>query len=584
MHGWTLEGKTATGAPHLFGAPPWPAKVHNGAIISETGSISPDDRKKAHFLISKLSARAQLHDQAGRSRAAFWKDSLRADLPPESNPAIPSGYTYLLQLMAHDLVDTGPAALVAGVSVPNARARPLMLDTIYGAGPDGMPSIYNAADKVTDKTGFADLERAPRRYLRTAPLAATRPDGLRFCPFSDIARGSQPIVGGGSNCDALLADARNDAHAIMSQMAVLWHVLHNVVVARISEKIGSASRIEMAYRRFALAKAIVTLIYRRIVRDDLLGRILHPDVAVLYGQNSGWNGELFTEYTGVSLEFGRGAFRFGHAMVRNNYAINSMLGVNHAEGSFLSLNSARKPGEMPLKADWMIDWGLFFDMDSPGAVDPRLNFSNRIGPRYSNAVETSEEFEPKSKFDNRGLMHRDLKSSLYGGMWTVPALLDLMRVRLGSRTPSVAALFPPWEVTSKKLETWLGQQSSGDEFELGAADIASLAADPPLPFYVAFEAAMNPHSSTPDTTGMGQNLGPLGSVIVAETILGAMRSLSVVAGEQQLSLADAIKTACRDLLGTDAPDTIPGLTDTQAPPQSMADLLRFMKSAGAFGN
>jgi hypothetical protein len=582
MHGWTLEGRTATGAPHLFGAPPGSADIHNGAIVSGAGSISAADREKAHLLLSKLSARAQLHDQSGRSTAAFWKDSLRPGLPAESNPGIPSGYTYLLQLLAHDLVDTGPAALAAGVSAPNARSRPLMLDTIYGAGPDGMPSIYNAADKVTDKIGFPDLERAPRRYLRTAPLEGRRPDGLLFCPFSDIARGSQAVERGGENCDALLADARNDAHAIMSQMAVLWHTLHNVVVGRISEKIGGASRIEMAYRRLALAKAIVTLIYRRIVRDDLLGRILHPDVAILYGRNNGWNGALVADYAGISLEFSRGAFRFGHAMVRNNYAINGMQGVNHAEGAFLSLNSSRKPGEMPLKADWMIDWGLFFDMNSPGSADPLLNFSNRIGPRYANAVETSEEFEPKSKFDNRGLMHRDLKSSLYGGMWRAPALLDLMRDRLGSRTPAAATLFPPWPVMRSKLEIWLGQQSSADEFELRAADIASIAADPPLPFYVAFEAAMNPQSSAPDTAGMGQHLGPVGSVIVAETILGALRALSVVSGEQEMPLSDAIKAACRHLLGTDAPDTIPGLTDVQTPPQSMADLLRFMKAAGAF--
>ncbi len=584
MHGWTLEGKIATGAPHMFGPPSGPEDIHRGTLISGSGTISGSDRQGAHLLLAKLSTRAQLHDEAGQSRTAFWRDRLRPDLPPQANPRLPSGYTYLLQLAAHDLVDAGPAALVAGVSAPNARSRPLMLDTIYGAGPDGMPSVYNAADKVTNKLGFADLDRVPRRYLRTAPLAGRRPQGAMFCPFSDIARGSQPVADGGSNCDAMLADARNDAHAIMSQMAVLWHTFHNIVVARISEQIGSASRIEMAYRRLALAKAVVTLIFRRIVRDDLLARIVHPGVAALYGQGSGWNGALVNTFTGVPLEFTRGAFRFGHAMVRDNYVINSMLNVDHTDGAFLSLNSARKPGEMPLKADWMVDWGFFFDMNSPGAPDPRLNLSNRIGPRYANVIETSEEFEAKSKVDNRGLMHRDLKSALYGGLWTVPSLLGAMRGRLGARPMTSANLFPDWSSVRNRLEIWLGQQMSGDEFELGVEDIAKIAADPPLPFYVAFEAAMNPQSDQPDTTGMGQHLGPVGSVIVAETILGALRSVSVVAEEQNLSLADAIKAACRDLIGSDAPSVIPGLTDTAAPPQTMADLLRFMKAAGAFGN
>jgi Animal haem peroxidase len=583
MHGWTLEGKIATEAPHLFGAPSNSAETHKGSIISGNGTIAASDREKAHALLSKLSTRTQLQDLSGRSPSGFWKDSLRPHLPPEANPRLPSGYTYLLQLMAHDMVDTGPVAMVAGVSAPNARLRPLMLDTIYGAGPDVVPAIYRADNKVTDRRGFADLDRAPRRYLRTVPLEGRRPTNAAFCPFSDIARGSQPGTEAGLNCDALLADGRNDAHSIMSQMAVLWHCLHNVIVAKIGERINGASRVELAYRQFALAKIVVTLIYRRIVRDDLLARILHPEIAGLYGREHGWDGPLSHLFNGVPLEFSRGAFRFGHAMVRDNYVINGMRGVAHADGAFLSLNSERKPGSMPLTADWMVDWGLFFDLATPGTPEQPINFSHRIGPRYANVLENSEEYDAKSDFDNRGLMHRDLKSALYGGMWKVPALLDVMRARLGPWAPAAMRLFPEWSDVCPKLQTWLEQCKSGDQQELAVEDIAAIAADPPLPFYVTFEAAMNPQSSEPDTTDMGRHLGPLGSVIVAETVLGALRSTSVITGEQQLSLADAIKAACRDILGSSSPGTIPGLTDVVSPPQTMADLLRFMKTAGAFG-
>jgi hypothetical protein len=42
----------------------------------------------------------------------------------------------------------------------------------------------------------------------------------------------------------------------------------------------------------------------------------------------------------------------------------------------------------------------------------------------------------------------------------------------------------------------------------------TLSNDPPLPFFVLFEAMQEPHE--------GRHLGPLGSIIVAEVIFGAL--------------------------------------------------------------
>src|SRR4029450_9085258 len=54
------------------------------------------------------------------------------------NPAIPSGYTYLLQFVAHDLVQSAIPLSVAGqlgAGRSNARRTPLMLESLYGSGP-----------------------------------------------------------------------------------------------------------------------------------------------------------------------------------------------------------------------------------------------------------------------------------------------------------------------------------------------------------------------------------------------------------------------------------------------------------------
>ena len=338
----------------------------------------------------------------------------------------------------------------------------------------------------------------------------------------------------------------------------------------------------MAYRRFVCARALVTLVYRRIIREDVLGRILHPDVKALYARD-GWSSPLLGTFNGVSVEFSRGVFRFGHAMVRDTYAINGSVKDGHTHGLFLSMNSAYKPEQMPLKGDWMIDWAFFFDMREDDAAMPAPNLSHRIGPRYTNAIEISEEFEAKSEVDNRGLMHRDLKSALYGGLTPVPVLLGTLRTALERVHPGAGAtLLPTWEAWEARITSWLSEEVGEQQFSFTDADRRKLASDPPMPFFVGFEAAMRPDRPEPDTTGMGRHLGPIGSFMAAETILGSLRSLSVVEGEQRLSLKDALAAACRLYLGTEAPDLVPGLTDTDNPPQSMPDLLRFMKAAGAF--
>ncbi|WP_407112756.1 hypothetical protein [Bradyrhizobium sp. LMG 9283] len=58
---------------------------------------------------------------------------------PLENSDIPAGYTYLLQLVAHDLVQTSfPISELenTATAVRNDRAYRLKLHTIYGGGPE----------------------------------------------------------------------------------------------------------------------------------------------------------------------------------------------------------------------------------------------------------------------------------------------------------------------------------------------------------------------------------------------------------------------------------------------------------------
>ena len=73
------------------------------------------------------------------SLALDWPPSRHADIECWENPDIPSGYTYLAQLVAHDCVFTSaPTGAVSqiGTGVKSWRSSLLQLETIYGGGPD----------------------------------------------------------------------------------------------------------------------------------------------------------------------------------------------------------------------------------------------------------------------------------------------------------------------------------------------------------------------------------------------------------------------------------------------------------------
>src|SRR5207237_5433855 len=98
------------------------------------------------------------------------------------------------------------------------------------------------------------------------------------CPFRDIARAPAENVTGIDRSiaghrvaltEALVADPRNDDHAIMSQLTALFALLHNGLIDLVREREPAAGRnaaLGEAYLRFLCARGALTLIYRNIIR------------------------------------------------------------------------------------------------------------------------------------------------------------------------------------------------------------------------------------------------------------------------------------------------------------------------------
>ncbi|MCA6119089.1 hypothetical protein J6524_30035 [Bradyrhizobium sp. WSM 1738] len=542
-----------------------PAAVPSG-FRHFLGTPSPSQRFRA-FGVDPISSpsdharlRGLMHRLSRRMDAAIkWPPHQVRSAEHWENPLIPSGYTYLLQFIAHDLVHSAiPLSVAGGLGrgTTNARRTPLRLETLYGSGPVGSPHIY-ALDAPNDDR---------RTKLRLGRMRWKENEPASGCPFRDIARAQAENVTGVDRSiagirvaltEALVADPRNDDHAVMSQLTALFALLHNGLVDIIRHHEGNAGpngQFGAAYKRFLCARGALTAIYHNVIRNDLMRRILHPAIHANYSGSA----PDFIDRPGPSrngaigdweipLEFSHGAFRFGHAMVRPEYQINDL--SLHDLNNTLEKSSMNDPANMPLDETWMVQWSRFFEINGS-----RPNFSRRIGPHLSDGLGNDQIFPAFDETERVGLLYRDLLGASLAGMWSVDALI----AEIGTRRPhfiAMSRLLADRAYRVDQLREWF--VSARAYGALTDEDIETLSNDPPLPFFILFEAMQQ-------TDGL--QLGLLGSIIVSEVIFGALASdpQSVLGG----SLADQFDIVSRELYLANVLQEIPDISN-------MAQLVEF---------
>ncbi|WP_129273448.1 peroxidase family protein [Bradyrhizobium betae] len=475
---------------------------------------------------------------------------------PLENADIPAGYTYLLQLVAHDLVQTSfPLSVLENTAtgVRNDRAYRLKLDTIYGGGPEVCPFAYEARPK------------AARSRLRLGGGEVNSDDPVAMNPKGrDIARVACPWDPNSQPqrlTDVMIADQRNDDHAILSQLTTLFHHLHNGLLAKLSPPTAGTTVSDTAAtdKAFLCARGAATLIYRHIIRRDVMRRVLNRKIYNRYNVDqphllSASSAQHPFRGSSIPLEFTHAAFRFGHAMVRDSYQINPANAF--ALGEVLRATSYSAPGNMPLHRKWIASWSHFFDV--PGR--PRPQSSMRISPHFSGQLSDRTLFPPIMRDGAWGLAYRDLMSAAFAGLWSVNSLVDEIR----SRQPSLIGSDPLLEDRGYRvaqLRAWL-EQNRG---ELTDADIQTLANDPPLSFYILFEAAAGPN----DPAKQGKTLGTLGSIIVAEVIFGAMLEGRIPDETASSPLREALSRLSSRIYAANRLDFVPEL-------DNMGDLVPFV--------
>lgn len=404
------------------------------------------------------------------------------------NPNIPAGFTYFGQFVDHDItLDLTPLAQQSAdpLATVNFRTPALDLDSIYGPGPALAPFMYqrDGAGRMTPKLLIGKALASPDAE------GGTIPDLPNDLPRNSVGR-------------AIIGDERNDENLLVAQTHLSFLKFHNAVVDWVAA--NNPALANDASDLYAEARRITTWHYQWIALFDFVERLTEPGL-VRKIKHDGRRFYRFKTTPYIPAEFSAAAYRLGHSMVRQDYSHNKVFregGLAPGDFRFMFLFTGKSgailgdmaseaaPGSFPpvgpqehLPSNWVIDWRRFYDTGAVSEPGFARNMSRRIDPFVV----------PE--------LHRLPGEAGRAAVLPFRNLLRGVRVELPSgqdvaRAMGIAPLAPADIATGP---------------DGAAAQANGLHKATPLWYYILKEAEVH-HSGT--------RLGPVGSTIVAETMLG----------------------------------------------------------------
>jgi Animal haem peroxidase/F5/8 type C domain len=402
----------------------------------------------------------------------------------EENLAIPAGYTYVGQLVDHDLTKDSVGDLSGTLdpaTVVNERTPRFDLDSVYGAGPAASPQLYQD-DGVHLLTG--------------APLTGA--------PSSGTVDHPRDVHG-----QALLGDPRDDENRLVGSLHAVLVRFHNLEVDRVRQ----ANPRLLPAQVFQRARQQVLWHYQWAVLTDFLPRIVgHAQVsAVLPSLDVARRAPRLSFYdpctSAMPVEFSVAAYRYGHSQVRSIYRINS---AQPRMPVFTPTMDPRQSlvGFQPSPADFAVDWGFFFPMDgTPVTGHPQSSY------KIDNSLVFPLGLLPLPAVGGSGPTTLALRNVLRAEQLGVPSGQDVARA-MG--------------LTPLADDQILVGKATGDPADAAAiTDISpEFAGRAPLWTYVLAEAVSTAyHVSAGKIQGEQQaplRLGRVGARIVTETFVGLL--------------------------------------------------------------
>ena len=390
---------------------------------------------------------------------------------PRLGDLAPSGFAYLGQFLDHDLTcDETPLENASGApeDTANRHIPSLNLESVYGHGPEKSPELYDLSQRGAESFLLGRTMEIPKQDIPST--------------FDDFYRRDRK---------PMLADDRNDQHLIISQLHVVFLQFHNRLIDCFKRGLfgGECFPNETV---FATARRLTTWHYQWIVRHEFLGWFVLPEVLADIEQHGP---RLFEpcnaeQAPSLPIEFTQAAFRFGHSVVQPQYDINKWIGLVPLR----DLVRKKRNGNGSLPANRVVDWDRF--TRSWGA---NANFAENIDTLISEDMFDLPAAAMPVPFKNKP-----------------PPLPEITLLR-GSRIGLPSGQEACRQAGLQPLPAdQIGFDDEANEF----LQHRGLSQKTPLWFYVLREAEVLGRRRFHG----GECLGPLGSRILAEVLLGVMKT------------------------------------------------------------
>jgi nucleoid-associated protein YgaU len=433
--------------------------------------------------------------------------------PDPGDSTIPAIYTYFGQFIDHDITLEATSFTPDKLLDPNLTPLPLA-------------EIRNELKNL--RTATLELDSL---YGPPAPRDSANPNKLklgRVTKLGGTAPPTQRPPGKGDDNDlpreprspdirhdraALIGDPRNDENLIVAQLHLAFLKAHNQLVSQ--------------GHPFADARRLVRQHYQHLVLHDFLRRVADPAVVDRILRDGNRLYDALAEPFFLPLEFTVAGYRFGHTMIRDAYDFN----LNFSPASLgLLFTFTALSGELgdfnTLPDNWIIQWERFVD---PATKNKARKLDTKLAQGLFHLQNLQGQEETPA--DAARLAVRNLLRG-YG-----------LRLPTGQALAHRMGLTP---LTSQQLEAAAANPQQAQA--LGAGGFLDRT---PLWYYLLAEAK---HAAG------GQRLGPVGSTLVAEVLIGLIRRSQ-----------DSILTAA---------GWMPSLPAAHPGRFELADLLRFAKVLG----
>lgn len=406
----------------------------------------------------------------------------------------------------------------------NMRSGRLDLDSLYGGLPDGVPqsdadaAFLDKLVKAMRSQNFPNQMRIANYDTQTTavpfPISDSAGDLFRLGTLlNDGVVTDDEIMGLSSGLRemftredgttpnptrAVIGDGRNDENLIIAQFHLVFLRLHNRLVQNRSTHVPPSQAFDWAQKctRWVYQWLVINVYLRQICQANILDDVLAkgPKLYEAFHQSSGCgDGKL-----PLPLEFSTAVFRFGHSMVRDIYDWNTFFGTSTTHKSILSEAdfqqlfaftgggemAGRSPQQLP--GNWGADWQrLIFAADGPEPTE----FARKIDTHLALSLAALPDGQAQTIMAH--LAQRNLRRD--------------HSLNLPSAQACAAALGITPLVGDDLADGEIGQ----------ALDSGGLREDTPLWFYILREA---------EVLRNGEGLGPVGTSLVAETLVGLVVS------------------------------------------------------------